>query len=56
MRVVAERFEGDGVMDFSRGFARVVEGYEVGRLQRLLGHRVRIAVLPADIELVHYEI
>lgn len=42
-------------MYFPRGFARVVEGYEVGWLQRLLGHRVRVAVLPADMALVHYE-
>lgn len=39
-------------MYFSRGFARVVKGYEIGRLQRLLGHRVRVAVLPEIMESV----
>lgn len=56
VRVVAERLEGDGVMYLPRGFARVVEGYEVGRLQRLLSHRIRVAVLPSSAALVHCEI
>ena len=46
MGVLAERLEGDGIMNLSRGFTSVVECNEVRRLQRLLRDRVDVVVLP----------
>ena len=46
MGVLAERLEGDGIMNLSGGFTSVVECNEVRRLQRLWRDRVDVVVLP----------
>ena len=40
MRMLAEGLEGDGIMDLSRRFARVMERDQFGRLEGLSGYRV----------------
>ena len=44
--MLAERLERDRIMDFSSGFARIVQGYKVGGFQRLLSNRIGVIVLP----------
>ena len=48
MRVFAERFERDWVVDLPVRFARVVKGYQLRRLEWLLSNRVRVVVLSRD--------
>lgn len=48
MGVLAERFERDGVMIFSRSFARIVKWNQVSWCERLIRDGVCVIMLPAS--------
>lgn len=50
MRVLAEKFEANRIVKFSRGlFPRIVQSDQVGGIQRFLGDRVLIVVISEDV-------